>query len=49
MAVHTEGDVTRIHPIDRKIVGMEYLEQLSQLVLCTETGIEVFFFALRFY
>ena len=41
MAVHTEGDITKIHPIDRKILGMEYIEQFSQLLLCTETGIEV--------
>src|SRR5688572_13250118 len=41
MAVHTEGDINRIRPIDRKILGMEYLQQLNQLILCTETGIEV--------
>lgn len=47
MAVHTEGDINRIHPIDRKILGMEYLEQLSQLILCTETGIEVIILSLE--
>jgi len=41
MAVHTEGDINKIRPLDRKIIGMEYLEQFSQLVLCTETNIEV--------
>jgi len=41
MAVHTEGDINKIRPLDRKILGMEYLEQFSQLILCTETNIEV--------
>ena len=41
MAVHTEGDINRIRPFDKKIIAMDYLEKFSQLILCTEAGVEV--------
>jgi hypothetical protein len=41
LSVHTQGDYNRIHPFDKKILGITYYERFQQLLLCTETGIEV--------
>jgi hypothetical protein len=41
ISIHTQSEHHRIHPFDKKILGMEFIDKFSMLLLCTDTGIEV--------